>query len=134
MLQPIHIIFMSSALISSVSAAYLKVRKVYKDRKEAKDLERAILLQEAKEHSHKNKMALEAQIALMESHLNSKIQELDQKISSIEESVTKDLTHIKESYNSEIKFLGEKISELKDEVRASLNQIVTLVSKLIEKS
>ena len=134
MLQPIHLIFMSAGLISSVSTAYWKVRKIYKDRRDAKELEKALVLQEAKEHSHKNKLAMEAKIELLESHFNSEIQALNQKIINIEETVTKDLAHVKESYNSEIKFLGEKISELKDEVSASLNQIVTLVSKLIEKS
>jgi hypothetical protein len=101
-----------SAGISVISGAYLKIRKIIKHRKEQKDLERAAILQEAKEIAQKYKHELEAKIELLQ----------------------KDLEHVKESYTSEVKFIGSRIEELRDEVRTQLSQIVILVSKLIDKT
>ena len=109
--------------ISGLFGLYHKIRKIIKDRHKAKELSDAILLQEAKEISNKHKLALEA-----------KIEALSQKINNVEESINKDLVHIKETYNNEVKFLGTQISELKEELRTSLNHVVTLISKLIDKN
>lgn len=131
-------ILAGSAAISAIAGAYVKVRKIIKDRaKEQSDqkaLERAIVLQEAKEISLKHKHILEAKIEHLESELNAKLEQLSLKFANSEEAFGKDLEHIKDSYASEIRFLGSKIEELKDEVRTSLSQVVTLVSKLIDKS
>ena len=120
---PLSSILAICAAISAMAGAYLKVRKILKDRRESKELERALILQEAKELSHKHKASLEA-----------KIEALSQKIANVEESVNKDLVHIKESYNSEIRHLGSKVEELKDEMRMQINQVVQLISKLIDKT
>lgn len=122
------------AVISAGAGAYLRVRKVIKDRSEQKAVERAIILQEAKEITNKQKLALEAKLHHLESEMLAKLDQLNLKISNAEESLNKDIQHVKESYNSEIRFLGSKIEELKDELRSSLSQVVTLVSKLIDKN
>lgn len=122
-----------SGAFSVVSGAWLKLRKIQAARKEAKELEKAVILQEAKESAHKHKVALEAQIASLEKDLEVKFHSLSEKIHAVEESLGKDLAHVKESYTSEVKFLGSKIEELKDDLRLQMGQIVTLVSKLIEK-
>ena len=122
MLQPIHIIVGLSTAISGLSGAYWKFTKAAKQKSEDKELEKALIIQQAKEISHKHKEELEA-----------KIEALSQKILNIEESVNKDLSHIKETYNNEVRFLGTQISELKDELRTSLTQVVTLISRLIDK-
>ena len=122
------------AAISTISGTYLKLRKISKDRQKQLELERAIILQEAKENSNKHKLALEAKIELLENDFNSKVEALSQKINNVEESINKDLTHIKESYANEVRFLGSKIEELRDEMRVQMSQVVQLVSKLIDKT
>jgi len=119
--------------ISVIYGAWFKIRKIQSNRRETKELEKAIILQEAKETAHKHKVALEAKITSLEKDLDAKFESLSQKITSVEESIEKDLFHIKESYASEVKFLGSKIEELKEDLRLQMSQIVTLVSKLIEK-
>lgn len=123
-----------AAVLSAFFGLYHKIRKVIKDRQEAKKLSEAIIIQEAKEISQKHKVALETKIELLEAELNSKLQALSQKIINVEESVSKDLSHIKESYNNELKFLGSKIEELKDEMRTQMSQVVQLIGKLIDKA
>jgi|ERR1035437_718443 hypothetical protein len=121
------------AALSSIFGGYLKIRRSIKDRQEAKVLEKALIIQEAKEFSNEHKLLLEAKLIALEAEMLAKMETLSQKITNIDESVNKDLEHIKEAYNSEIRFLGSKIEELKDEMRTSLGQVVMLVSKLIDK-
>ena len=120
-------------IISIISGFYYKIRKIQSARRQAKELEKAIILQEAKEVAHKYKLALEAKITFLEKDLEVKFESLSEKIASVEESLGKDLAHVKESYTSEVKFLGSKIEELKDDLRLQMSQIVSLVGKLIEK-
>lgn len=127
----------TAGAFSVMSGAWIKLRKIqanrHKAKEEAKQLEKAIIIQEAKEVAHKHKVALESKIAFLEKDLEIKFSSLSQEIASVKESFEKDLTHVKESYTSEVKFLGNKIEELKDDLRSQMGQIVTLVSKLIEK-
>lgn len=109
--------------VSVIAGAVYRVRAVLKQRVDQKALERALILQEAKEYSNRNKRSLEVRLETLERELENQVKALN-----------KDLEYIKDSYNNELKFLGSKIDELKDEVRVSLSQIVTLVSKLIDKS
>lgn len=97
--------------IAVIATAYLKVRKIVHERKKQKEVEKAIILQEAKEIALKYKRELETKIELLQ----------------------RDLDHVKETHSSEIKFVGERIQELRDEVRTQLSQIVMLVSKLIDR-
>lgn len=123
-----------AGVVSIVAGAWLKVRRVLKDRNEAKIVERAIIIQEAKEISAKNKAAVSYRLDLLEADLNNKLKALSEKILALEESTAKEIGHVKESYNSELRFLGSKIEELKDEMRGQMGQIVQLVSKLIDKT
>lgn len=120
--------------ISILSGSYLRLKRIHRERSEQKQLEKALIIQEAKEISNKHRLALETKLEHLESELNAKIEHLSHKINNIDESFTKDLEHVKEAYNSEIRFLGSKIEELKDEMRQQMNQVVVLVSKLIDKT
>jgi TolA-binding protein len=108
--------------ISTICGVYIKAQKIAKNKKESKELEKSLILQETKEIASRHKKDLEA-----------KIEVLNQKIVSLEEAVQKDLQHVKETYNNEVRFLGTQVSELKDELRTSLAQVVALISKLLDK-
>lgn len=119
--------------ISIICGAYLRIRSVQKDRQKQKELEKALILQEAKETANHYKLTIETKLEHLETEVNAKFEQLTQEINNLEQSIDKDILHIKESYNNEIRYLGSKIEELKDELRTSLSQVITLVSKLIDK-
>jgi len=120
--------------LSTILGAVHKIRRILKDRKDKKDLEKAVILQEAKETSHKHKRELESQIELLKTELTAKIEAIYLEIKNVEESTKIELVHQKEAYNSEIHHLGSKIDELKDEMRVQVSQIVLLIGKLIDKT
>jgi len=80
-----------------------------------------IILQAAKE-----------EIALKEAVIEGKLREANQRIDSLEESVNKDLAHIRETYNGEIRNLGQKIEDLRSELRNQHGSLVQLLTKLID--
>jgi len=98
--------------VAVIATAYLKLRKIVHERKKQKEVEKAIIIQEAKEIALKYKRELESKIELLQ----------------------KDLDNVKANHSTEIKYVGERIQELRDEVRSQLSQIVTLVSRLIDKA
>jgi hypothetical protein len=120
--------------LSTILGAVHKIRRILKERKDKKDLEKAVILQEAKETSHKHKRELESQIELLKTELTAKIDAISLEIKNIEEATKIELAHQKENYNSEIHHLGLKIDELKDEMRVQVSQIVLLIGKLIDKT
>jgi hypothetical protein len=117
-----------------ISGAYIKIRKIFADREKHQHLQRALILQEAKEADAQLKAGIEARREVLYQEITSRIKAVETRIDNVEEAVNKEISHIRDSYNSEIRFLGSKIEELKDEVRTSLSQVVILVSKLIDKN
>ena len=112
-----------AVVVSTVAGAYLKVRKITKDHQKDRKVEAAAILQRAKEEDAKVKADMEA-----------KIESLNTKLNSIHLSVEKDIAYIKESHSNELNALSEKIETLRDELRNQHNNLVTLVTKLIDHS
>lgn len=108
--------------ITAFGTAWITVRKIVKDSHKAKKENAAEILQAAKEADQEMKLELE-----------SKIQALDLKLRSLEVSVDKDLSHLKEAYTSEIKNLGEKIEDLRNELRQQHAGLLDLLTKLVGK-
>jgi len=87
--------------------------------------------------SHKEDSAAILQLAkdedsLLKAKLEARIERLDAQLQTLELSVTKDVSHLKETYSNEIKNLGKKIEDLRDEVRSTHSQLVQLLTKLID--
>jgi CII-binding regulator of phage lambda lysogenization HflD len=105
----------------AVATLVVTIQKVFKNFRKEREEYAAKILQIAKEDDNSLKARLEARIA-----------EIDTKVKTLEISVNKDITHLKETYSAEIKVLGEKIETLRDELRNQHSQMVTLLSKLID--
>lgn len=104
-----------------VATLVVTLQKVFKNFRKERDEYAAKILQTAKEED-----------SLLKTKLEAKIAEIDTKVKTLEISVNKDITHLKETYSAEIKVLGEKIETLRDELRNQHSQMVTLLSKLID--
>jgi hypothetical protein len=111
-----------AAMVSTVAGAYMKIRKINADHTKQRKVAEAALLQKAKEEDAKIKAALE-----------SKIMALDAELSNFKESVEKDFSHVRETYNGEIRNLGDKIEDLRTELRGQFSQMVSLLTKMIDK-
>lgn len=104
-----------------VATLIVTLQKVFKNFRKEREERAAQIMQMAKEEDHILRVRMEARIA-----------EIDTKVKTLEISVNKDITHLKETYSAEIKVLGEKIETLRDELRNQHSQMVTLLSKLID--
>jgi hypothetical protein len=124
----------AAVAVGTIAGSYIKIRKIFADREKYQHLQRALILQEAKEADAQLKAAIDARREVLYQEITSRIKAVETRIDNVEEAVNKEISHIRDSYNSEIRFLGSKIEELKDEVRTSLSQVVILVSKLIDKN
>lgn len=104
-----------------VATLTVTLQKVFKNFRKERDEYAAKILQTAKEEDNLVKTKMEARFA-----------EIETKVRTLEISVEKDISHLKETYSAEIKVLGEKIETLRDELRNQHSQMVTLLSKLID--
>lgn len=109
--------------VITLGTAYLTIQKVIKSRAKDKAAEKAEILQEAKEHTATVKVELETKISALET-----------KLTTLEESVAKDMEHLRETYNGEIRNLGQKIEDLRSELRNQHGQLVQLLTKMIDHS
>lgn len=110
----------------------MTVRKLNRDFKKERDLERAKILQEAKEAAAKVKQDLISQREIAHQELIHKYANLETRLDNLEESVAKDFAHVRETYNGEIRNLGDKIEDLRTELRDQHGQLVQLLSKMID--
>jgi chromosome segregation ATPase len=107
--------------ITTLGGAYLTVRKISRDARREKKEQAAEILQAAKE-----------EMSLLKAELEGKIEHVETNLNSLEKSVEKDLSHIRETYNGEIKNLGQKIEDLRSELRNQHGQLVALLTKMID--
>lgn len=115
---PLGLIITLSGLIYT----WIKIaREVKKERDKDRKEITATILQTAKEED-----------ALMKAKLEARIEKIDAQVASLELSINKDISHLKETYSSEIRNLGKKIEDLRDELRSTHGQLVSLLSTLIE--
>lgn len=108
--------------VTTIGGAIITIRKIIKESHKAKKESVAEILHAAKEADHEMRIELE-----------SKIQALGTKLSTLELSVEKDLSHLKEAYTSEIKNLGGKIEDLRNELRQQHAGLLDLLTKLVGK-
>lgn len=113
----------TAGVLITLGTLYMTVRKIQKDGEKSKKEQAAEILQAAKE-----------EIALKEKDLAAKLAALDTRIENLEESVDKDLQHLRETYNGEIRNLGQKIEDLRSELRNQHTQMVALLTKMIDNS
>lgn len=129
---PISSILGFAGAMSTFLGALWTIRKLSRDLRRERDLESAKILQEAKEADSKLKAAWEAKRELHLQEVNGKIKSLEDRLNNLEESVTKDFAHVRETYNGEIRNLGDKIEDLRSELRNQHGQLVTLLGKMID--
>lgn len=119
--------------ISAIGGAWLTIRKLNADYKKQRDLEAAKILQSAKEEIAKAKTSIVNERNLVHQEVEARIDILEQDLNSHKESVSKDLSHMRETYNGEIRNLGNKIEDLRSELRNQHGQLVGLLTKMIDK-
>ena len=106
--------------LGTIGTAYLVIRNIIKAKATDKEAEKAAILQEAKEYTETIKKDLEI-----------KIMSLKDDLVTMDESVQKDLAHLRETYNNEIRNLGQKIEELRKDLSNQHGQLVQLLTKMV---
>ena len=122
----------TAGVIITLGTAYLTIRKIARDAKKEKKEQAAEILQTAKEEVAKAKASINADRALIQKDFEARLGNLEQEFQAHKDSVDKDFAHVRETYNSEIRNLGNKIEELREELRSQNNQMIGLLSKLID--
>lgn len=112
-----------AGVITAIGGAWLTIRKIQKDHDDEKALAAELILNEAKEED-----------ALIKADLEARMSALKMQVETLESTVNKDLEHIRQTYNGEIRNLGQKIEDLRSELRNQHGQLVTLLTKMIEKT
>lgn len=109
--------------ITVIGGSWLTIRKIQKDADASKKALSDEILKSAKEELIKKEMELQA-----------KLDKLNTRVETLEDSVEKDLHHLKETYNGELKNLATKIEDLRGELRNQHTQMVGLLTKMIDNS
>lgn len=109
--------------ITIIGGSWLTIRKIQKDADASKKALSDEILKSAKE-----------ELAKKELELQGKLDKLNTRVENLEESVDKDLQHLRETYNGEIRNLGQKIEDLRSELRNQHTQMVGLLTKMIDNS
>jgi CII-binding regulator of phage lambda lysogenization HflD len=115
-----------------VSCIYY-LQAVAKNFKHDKEAFKAEILQSAKESIAALDTKVKSDRALAYTEVMSKIESVEQELEAHQRDVSKDLSHIRETYNGEIRNLGEKIEGLRRELRDQHGQLVGLLSEMIKK-
>ena len=124
MIDPINMSTLLSlaAMITAFGTAWLTIRKIAKDMEKQKKIQAASILQSAKEAD-----------AVLIGKLEAKIHDLETNVKVMKDAHERDIEHLKETYSSEFKNLGAKIEELRDELRQQSQNILGLLSKMIDR-
>lgn len=109
--------------ITVLGGSWLTIRKIQKDADASKKALSDEILKSAKEELAKKELELQA-----------KLDKLNTRVETLEDSVEKDLQHLRETYNGEIRNLGQKIEDLRSELRNQHTQMVGLLTKMIDNS
>lgn len=65
--------------------------------------------------------------------LSKEMETLDNKVKALEAQLMREVEHIKDRHNTDLENLGQKILELKEEMRHQFSQLVSILTKLMEK-
>lgn len=120
----------ASAIIT-IGGAWLTIRKLSKDFRKERELERAKILQEAKEAAAKVKAELVAAREIQYQDIAHQLKGLQIRQDNLEQSVEKEFLHIRETYNGALSNLSDKIEDLRTELRNQHGQLVSLLSEMI---
>lgn len=110
------------------------MQSIVKNFQHDKEVFEATILQKAKEAVAGAEAKLLADRQILLTTLSSKIDAVETDLENHKREVTKDLSHIRETYNGEIRNLGDKIEGLRRELRDQHGQLVGLLSEMIKKS
>ena len=123
----------TAGVLITLGTLYLTARKIQKDAEKTNKEQAAAILQSAKEEIEKSKVSILNERQLVQKEFEARLAELEQKVIAQEASVEKDLAHLRETYNGEIRNLGQKIEDLRSELRNQHTQMVSLLTKMIDK-
>jgi phenylalanyl-tRNA synthetase alpha subunit len=110
-------------ILSGIGGLYYTFIKILDKYKKSNKNKSDELLKEAKKYSDEIKDELELKISLLESEIHN-----------LEDNVKKDIEHVKEIQTNEIRNLSVRIDQLRDELNTGHQQLIGLLTKLVNKS
>jgi hypothetical protein len=111
-----------SGLIMAVAGAWALPWKISRDMRKDRELEAAKVLKSAQEEDAKLRLEFEAKIQIVQAELDN-----------VKHDVEKDFAHVKETYNGALANLGQKIEELREQLNLQHSQLLSFLTKLVEK-
>lgn len=111
----------AAAAIPVLGGVYAGFRHVKYSLKAKKDAERAAILAEANLEMRKIRKELE-----------EKIQRLEEEVQIQKDNISRDLAHMRELYSADIKTLSEKIDDLRQNLQDQHQNMVALLTKLVD--
>ena len=111
-----------AGIITACGGIYSGFRRLSMNLKIKKEREHQAILDKAAEEMDRIK-----------SNLEEKIQALEIDLATQKTSVDKDLQHMRENYMLEMHAVSEKINDLRDQLNQQHAQLVTLLTRMIEK-
>ncbi len=115
--------------ISMIGGSWLTVRKIQKDAEYSREKHEGAIL--AKSQAQIDKAVNERK--LVQKEFEGRLAEIEQDLVAHRASVEKDFAHVRETYNGELKNLATKIEDLRSELRNQHTQMVSLLTKMIDK-
>ena len=109
------------SIIAGIGGAWLtfaKLKKMHTDEINTK----------ISESANDHEKALRSEINLV----GAKLELVKKDVQNLEDSMNKEIAYVKEAYKGEIKNLGEKIESLRSQVQEHHNQLIGLLTKLIQ--
>lgn len=108
--------------VTAVGGVIHVVQRIFANLKTKKEEYKRSILKQAKAEAEAVRIDLEAQIKALEKELEN------QKL-----NVSKDFSHLRETYNAEIKALGEKIANLHLDLTNQHQSLVVLLTQLVNR-
>jgi len=118
-----------STTIAAVAGAVVAIQKSFKNARE----ERESHSEEKDKQAKKILKDAEEALELVKSQLDAKVEAVNVKVSALEVSTEKELAHLKELHNNEIRNLGEKIEQLRKQLNDQHTQLLSFLTRLVEK-
>jgi chromosome segregation ATPase len=112
----------SASSVAVIGGIYTTTRHFLNSFRIKREMYREEILLKAREQADKVKEELEEKIKALEVEFNGQ-----------KESISKDLNYLKQAYTSEIKNLGEKIEDIRDQLNQQHGQLVSLLTRMIER-
>lgn len=117
----LNVVFgVAAGAVSAFGGIWAAYRHVVTSNKKKRKAEKDAILEQAR-----------SEMAKIEATLNEKIEDLETELQNQKESLSKDLSHLKEVYNAEIRVLADKIDDLRKDLSEQHSSMVALLTKLI---